>query len=123
MTSGAFDIKNGQITALRPNAHPSDSRNLDFLITDLVDAHVFPHAAVQENVLNAPMARDAVVVAGGTTTVFVSLYGGTSLKRREGRDLLLPLGFALDRDRAKKLFRVDHLLHMRGPISNPTRLP
>lgn len=126
--SGAVDIESGRIAAVRPGAHPPGSLDLggDFLIpgivdvhTDHVEAHVFPRAGVQWDFLNALMAHDAVVIAGGTTTVLDSLCVGASMKRPERRDLLVPLVAALERGRAEGLFRADHLLHLRCEICDP----
>jgi alpha-D-ribose 1-methylphosphonate 5-triphosphate diphosphatase len=126
--NGAIDIEDGQIAALRPGAQPPGSLDLggDFLIpgivdvhTDHVEAHVFPRAGVQWDFLNALMAHDAVVIAGGTTTVLDSLCVGASMKRPERRDLLVPLVAALERGRAEGLFRADHLLHLRCEICDP----
>lgn len=128
VTAGAIDIEAGQITALRPGAQPAGSHDLrgDFLIpgivdvhTDHVEAHVFPRAGVQWDFLNALMAHDAVVIAGGTTTVLDSLCVGASIRRPERRDLLVPLVAALERGRAEGLFRADHLLHLRCEICDP----
>lgn len=125
---GAVDIEGGRIAALRPGDHPPGSVDLqgDFLIpgivdvhTDHVEAHVFPRAGVQWDFLNALMAHDAVVIAGGTTTVLDSLCVGASMKRPERRDLLVPLVATLERGRAERLFRADHLLHLRCEICDP----
>lgn len=126
--SGAIDIENGMIAALRPGVHPPGSLDLqgDFLIpgivdvhTDHVEAHVFPRAGVQWEFLNALMAHDAVVIAAGTTTVLDSLCVGASMKRPERRDLLVPLVAAVERGQAERLFRADHLLHLRCEICDP----
>lgn len=126
--NGAIDIEGGQIASLRPGAHAPSGLDLggDFLIpgvvdvhTDHVEAHVFPRAGVQWDFLNALMAHDAVVIAGGTTTVLDSLCVGVSMKRPERRDLLVPLVAALERGRAEGLFRADHLLHLRCEICDP----
>jgi alpha-D-ribose 1-methylphosphonate 5-triphosphate diphosphatase len=126
--NGAIDIEGGQIAALHPGAHPPGGLDVggDFLIpgivdvhTDHVEAHVFPRAGVQWEFLNALMAHDAVVIAGGTTTVLDSLCVGASMKRPDRRDLLVPLVAALERGRAEGLFRADHLLHLRCEICDP----
>lgn len=128
VVSGAIDIEGGQIATLRPGAQPPKGLDLggDFLIpgivdvhTDHVEAHVFPRTGVQWDFLNALMAHDAVVIAGGTTTVLDSLCVGASMKRPERRDLLVPLVAALERGRAEGLFRADHLLHLRCEICDP----
>jgi alpha-D-ribose 1-methylphosphonate 5-triphosphate diphosphatase len=125
---GAVDLEDGRIAAVRSGAHPTGAADLagDFLIpgivdvhTDHVEAHVFPRAGVQWDFLNALMAHDAVVIAGGTTTVLDSLCVGASMKRPERRDLLVPLVAALERGRTEGVFRADHLLHLRCEICDP----
>ena len=125
---GALDIEDGVIAAIRPGAVPPGSTDLagDLLIpgivdvhTDHVETHVFPRAGVRWNCLSALMAHDAVIVAGGTTTVLDSLCVGASMKRPERRDLLVPLVAALEQGRAEGLFRADHLLHLRCEICDP----
>lgn len=125
---GALDLEDGRIAGLRVGLSPGGAADLagDFLIpgivdvhTDHVEAHVFPRAGVQWDFLNALMAHDAVVIAGGTTTVLDSLCVGASMKRPERRDLLVPLVAALERGRAGGMFRADHLLHLRCEICDP----
>lgn len=129
---GAVDVEEGKIAALRPGGRaagrfdPGHDFGGDFLIpgivdvhTDHVETHVFPRSGVTWDLLNALMAHDAVVIAGGTTTVLDSLCVGASIKRPERRDLLVPLVAALERGRADGLFRADHLLHLRCEISDP----
>ena len=89
------------------------------LHTDHVEAHVYPRRTVQWAFLPALMAHDAVVIAGGTTTVFDSLSVGASLKRPERRAILGPLVEALEHGLAHGMFRADHLLHLRCEISDP----
>lgn len=128
VVEGAVDVEGGLIAAIRPGARGLGGHDLagDVLIpgivdvhTDHVEAHVFPRAGVQWDFLNALMAHDAVVIAGGTTTVLDSLCVGASMKRPERRDLLVPLVAALERGRAAGMFRADHLLHLRCEISDP----
>jgi alpha-D-ribose 1-methylphosphonate 5-triphosphate diphosphatase len=125
---GALDLEDGRIAGVRPGVSPAGADDLagDFLIpgivdvhTDHVEAHVFPRVGVQWDFLNALMAHDAVVIAGGTTTVLDSLCVGASMKRPERRDLLVPLVAALERGRAGGMFRADHLLHLRCEICDP----
>ncbi|MFO7920138.1 MAG: alpha-D-ribose 1-methylphosphonate 5-triphosphate diphosphatase [Nioella sp.] len=89
------------------------------LHTDHVEAHVYPRSTVQWPFLPALMAHDAVVIAGGTTTVFDSLSVGASMKRPERREILAPLVDALENGRRLGMFRADHLLHLRCEISDP----
>jgi alpha-D-ribose 1-methylphosphonate 5-triphosphate diphosphatase len=65
------------------------------------------------------MAHDAVVISGGTTTVFDSLSVGASMKRPERREILQPLVAALAEGQAAGAFRAEHLLHLRCEISDP----
>ena len=87
--------------------------------TDHVETHVHPRSTVQWAFLPALMAHDAVVIAGGTTTVFDSLCVGASMKRPERREILLPLIEALEAGVQAGAFRADHLLHLRCEISDP----
>ena len=128
VVEGAVDIEHGIIAAIRPDVRPAGSVDLagDLLIpgivdvhTDHVETHVFPRAGVQWDCLSALMAHDAVVIAGGTTTVLDSLCVGASMKRPERRDLVIPLVAALERARTEGLFRADHLLHLRCEICDP----
>ena len=125
---GALDIEGGIIAAIRPGGRTTEGSDLagDLLIpgivdihTDHVETHVFPRAGVQWDCLSALMAHDAVLVAGGTTTVLDSLCVGASMKRPERRNLLVPLVAALERGRSDGLFRADHLLHLRCEICDP----
>ncbi|QPH54213.1 alpha-D-ribose 1-methylphosphonate 5-triphosphate diphosphatase [Pontivivens ytuae] len=89
------------------------------LHTDHVETHVHPRASVQWAYLPALMAHDAVVISGGTTTVFDSLSVGATMKRPERREILGPLVDALEHGRAQGMFRAEHLLHMRCEICDP----
>ena len=89
------------------------------LHTDHVEAHIYPRNTVQWPFLPALMAHDAVVIAGGTTTVFDSLSVGASMKRPERREILEPLVASLEHGVENGMFRADHLLHLRCEISDP----
>ena len=89
------------------------------LHTDHVERHTHPRLGVIWPFLAALMAHDAVVISGGTTTVFDSLSVGASMKRPERREILGPLVAALAEGQAAGVFRADHLLHLRCEISDP----
>ncbi|MDG3042978.1 alpha-D-ribose 1-methylphosphonate 5-triphosphate diphosphatase [Roseicyclus marinus] len=89
------------------------------LHTDHVERHTHPRQGVLWPFLPALMAHDAVVISGGTTTVFDSLSVGASMKRPERREILEPLVAALAEGQAAGVFRADHLLHLRCEISDP----
>ena len=89
------------------------------LHTDHVERHTHPRLSVLWPFLPALMAHDAVVISGGTTTVFDSLSVGASMKRPERREILEPLVAALAEGQAAGAFRAEHLLHLRCEISDP----
>mgnify|MGYP000040918599 CR=1 FL=1 len=126
MVEAALRIEDGRIAGLSPSRGEGLDLSGHFLIpgivdlhTDHVEAHVHPRNTVQWAFLPALMAHDAVVIAGGTTTVFDSLSVGASMKRPERREILGPLVDALDHGVTQGMFRADHLLHMRCEISDP----
>ena len=93
------------------------------LHTDHVERHTHPRVGVLWPALPALLAYDAVIVSGGTTTVFDSLSVGAAMQKQERRDLLAPLLDAIRNARACDLFRADHLLHLRCEISDPATPP
>lgn len=125
---GALTIEAGRITGIDADGAAQTVIDLegDYLIpgiidvhTDHVETHVHPRSTVQWAFLPALMAHDAVVISGGTTTVFDSLCVGASMKRPERREILLPLIEALEAGQAAGMFRAEHLLHLRCEISDP----
>ncbi len=90
------------------------------LHTDHVERHTHPRVGVIWDFLPALLAHDAVVISGGTTTVFDSLSVGASMQKQERRELLVPLVAAIVDARDRDLFRAEHLLHLRCEISDPT---
>ncbi len=89
------------------------------LHTDHVERHTHPRVGVIWPFLPALLAYDAVVISGGTTTVFDSLSVGASMQKQERRELLKPLVATMRDARARGLFRAEHLLHLRCEISDP----
>ena len=125
---GALTVEDGLIAGLSP---ARDGRDLGgaFLIpgivdlhTDHVERHTHPRLSVLWPFLPALLAHDAVVISGGTTTVFDSLSVGASMKRPERREILEPLVAALAAGQAAGAFRADHLLHLRCEISDPSTM-
>lgn len=125
ITEGGLAIEGGKIAGL---TRAGDGLDLGgaFLIpgvvdlhTDHVERHTHPRLNVLWPFLPALMAHDAVVISGGTTTVFDSLSVGASMKRPERREILEPLVTALAEGQAAGAFRADHLLHLRCEISDP----
>jgi len=89
------------------------------LHTDHVERHTHPRVGVLWPALPALLAYDAVVISGGTTTVFDSLSVGASMQKQERRELFEPLVATLRAAVAQDLFRAQHLLHLRCEISDP----
>ncbi len=125
---GALSTSGGVIEAIDSEQTSGSSIDIggDYLIpgiidvhTDHVETHVHPRSTVQWAFLPALLAHDAVVISGGTTTVFDSLCVGASMKRPERREILEPLIEALENAQRSNLFRADHLLHLRCEISDP----
>lgn len=124
---GALTIGDGKIAAVDETSNiEAIDLDGDYLIpgivdlhTDHVETHVHPRSTVRWDFLPALMAHDAVIIAGGTTTVFDSLCVGATMKRPERGEILLPLMEALESGQAAGAFRANHLLHLRCEISDP----
>ncbi|PWK58099.1 alpha-D-ribose 1-methylphosphonate 5-triphosphate diphosphatase [Roseicyclus mahoneyensis] len=128
IVDGSLALEDGRIAGL---SRASDGRDLGgaFVIpgivdlhTDHVERHTHPRLSVLWPFLPALMAHDAVVISGGTTTVFDSLSVGASLKRPERREILEPLLAALAEGQAAGVFRAEHLVHLRCEISDPSTM-
>lgn len=124
---GALTVEAGTIAGLDADGRAQHTLDLegDYLIpgivdvhTDHVETHIHPRSTVQWPFLPALMAHDAVVISGGTTTVFDSLCVGASMKRPDRREILVPLIEALEAGQAAGMFRAEHLLHLRCEISD-----
>lgn len=125
---GGLAIEQGRIVDLTT---AREGRSLDgaYLIpgivdlhTDHVERHTHPRVGVIWDFLPALLAYDAVIVSGGTTTVFDSLSVGAAMQKQERRELLMPLVAAIKDAVARDLFRAEHLLHLRCEISDPATL-
>ena len=128
VVEGALKIEGGMIAGMG-RARDGLSLGGAFLIpgivdlhTDHVERHTHPRLTVLWPLLPALMAHDAVVIAGGTTTVFDSLSVGASMKRPERREILGPLVAAVAEGQAAGVFRAEHLLHLRCEISDPATI-
>lgn len=122
---GGLSVDEGVIQELEPERGALDFGG-DFLVpgavdlhTDHVETHLHPRSGVTWSFRDALIAHDAVVISGGTTTVFDSLCVGASLRRPERRQLLAPLIAALEEGARDGLYRAEHLLHLRCEVSDP----
>ncbi len=125
IVEGALATEDGRIAGLA-QTHDGESLHGAYLIpgivdihTDHVERHTHPRVGVIWEFLPALLAYDAVVISGGTTTVFDSLSVGASMQKQERRELLKPLVAAISDAVERKLFRAEHLLHLRCEISDP----
>lgn len=125
IVEGALAIEDGQIVGVSQASNGEGLRGA-YLIpgivdlhTDHVERHTHPRAGVIWEFLPALLAYDAVVVSGGTTTVFDSLSVGASMQKQERRELLQPLVAAIRDAVDRDLFRAEHFLHLRCEISDP----
>ncbi|MGZ9724195.1 alpha-D-ribose 1-methylphosphonate 5-triphosphate diphosphatase [Rhizobium miluonense] len=91
----------------------------DYLLPGLIDVHtdhlekqIMPRAGVFWNKVNAIRTQDAVLAAGGITTVFDSLIVG-AVGNPDRRKILPMMIEGLKDARKAALLKVDHFLHLR----------
>ncbi|WP_165504500.1 alpha-D-ribose 1-methylphosphonate 5-triphosphate diphosphatase [Rhizobium laguerreae] len=120
--TGTMKVKDGKIaeivSAVVDTAGAVDFAG-DYLLPGLVDLHtdhlekqIMPRAGVVWNKVNAVRTHDAVLAAGGTTTVFDSLIVG-AVGNPDRRKLLPLMIEGLEDARQAGLLKVDHFLHLR----------
>ena len=125
---GALRIEGGRIAGLGTATDGQDMQGafvvpgIVDLHTDHVERHTHPRVSVLWPFMPALMAHDAVVISGGTTTVFDSLSVGAAMKRPERREILEPLIAAIAEGQAAGAFRAEHLLHLRCEVSDPATI-
>ena len=96
----------------------------DYLVPGLVDLHtdnyerlVRPRNSVDWPVMAALLAHDAHMVSAGITTIFDSLYVGHAGIGSRNFDTLKSTISVLQTCRQSRIFRGDHLLHLRAEVS------
>lgn len=89
--------------------------------TDNLEKHYMPRPGAQWDRLGAAIAHDGQMATAGVTTVLDSLsLHGRSTHGLNRSDALADLIGALDDGDAHQAFRVDHRLHLRCEVTNPS---
>jgi alpha-D-ribose 1-methylphosphonate 5-triphosphate diphosphatase len=128
VVEGSLTLEGGRIAGIGRARDGLDLRGA-FLIpglvdlhTDHVERHTHPRVTVTWPVMPALMAHDAVVISGGTTTVFDSVSVGAAMRRPDRREILAPLVAAIAAGQDAGAFRAEHLLHLRCEVSDPATM-
>jgi alpha-D-ribose 1-methylphosphonate 5-triphosphate diphosphatase len=124
---GSVHVRDGLIACI--DSGPVESASAldlegDYLIPGLIDLHtdnferlVKPRNSVDWPVIPSLLAHDAHMVSAGITTIFDSLYVGFLGFGSRNFDTLKTTISALDICRRSRIFRGDHLLHLRAEVS------
>ncbi|PST20766.1 phosphonate metabolism protein PhnM [Mesorhizobium plurifarium] len=123
MVSGSVSLTHGLISDV--SAGPSLASDAidvegDYLVpgivdlhTDNLERHLSPRPGVRWDVQLALLAHDALVVAGGITTVLDALCVGSTVRKPERNKLLEPSVTGISAAKNNGLLRADHFLHLR----------
>lgn len=126
---GSVVIRDGQIQAVDGGSNiPLGAEDFggDYLLpglielhTDNVEKHLMPRPGVLwPSPLAAILAHDAQVAAAGITTVLDAIAVGEYTEDSHRRKMLPQVIGAIREGRTGKLFRADHLLHMRCELAD-----
>ncbi|MCB5173963.1 alpha-D-ribose 1-methylphosphonate 5-triphosphate diphosphatase [Microvirga lenta] len=125
---GWLAVADGQIEEIGEGKAPERGIDLDgdYLIpglielhTDHLESHYAPRPKVRWHPLGAVLAYDAQIASSGITTVFDSLRAGVDVDGGGLGAELVELAEAIDEARRHRLFRCDHLTHLRCEIPSP----
>ncbi|MFC4172105.1 alpha-D-ribose 1-methylphosphonate 5-triphosphate diphosphatase [Microvirga sp. GCM10011540] len=125
---GWLAVADGQIEEIGEGRAPERGIDLDgdYLIpglielhTDHLESHYAPRPKVRWHPLGAVLAYDAQIASSGITTVFDSLRAGVDVDGGGLGAELVELAEAIDEARRHRLFRCDHLTHLRCEIPSP----
>ncbi|ESZ05473.1 alpha-D-ribose 1-methylphosphonate 5-triphosphate diphosphatase [Mesorhizobium sp. L48C026A00] len=133
IVSGGVCLKEGMISDISAGSVSAPSTidlQGDYLLpgivdlhTDNLEKHVSPRPGVRWDVKLALMAHDALVVAGGVTTVFDALCVGSTIRKPERNKYLEPNIAGIKSAKERQLLRADHFLHLRCEITDKGVLP
>jgi alpha-D-ribose 1-methylphosphonate 5-triphosphate diphosphatase len=90
------------------------------LHTDNLEKHIMPRPGVQWPAMSAALAHDALVVAGGITTVLDCVCVGATIRNPGRNELLMPTIDGIRNARRLGMLRADHLLHLRCEVTDET---
>ncbi|WP_445500278.1 alpha-D-ribose 1-methylphosphonate 5-triphosphate diphosphatase [Microvirga sp. G4-2] len=125
---GWLAIEDGCIAEIGEGRAPERGVDLDgdYLIpglielhTDHLESHYAPRPKVRWHPLGAVLAYDAQIASSGITTVFDSLRAGVDVDGGGLGAELVELAEAIDEARRHRLFRCEHLTHLRCEIPSP----
>jgi alpha-D-ribose 1-methylphosphonate 5-triphosphate diphosphatase len=125
---GWLAVEDGCIAEIGEGRAPERGVDLDgdYLIpglielhTDHLESHYAPRPKVRWHPLGAVLAYDAQIAASGITTVFDSLRAGVDVDGGGLGAELVELAEAIDEARRHRLFRCEHLTHLRCEIPSP----
>ncbi|KMN29916.1 phosphonate metabolism protein PhnM [Chromobacterium sp. LK1] len=131
---GALEIDNGVIVAIHAqalSAPPPHSEDLDGddllpglveVHTDNLEKHLMPRNGVLWPTLPAVVTHDAQCVAAGITTVLDALSVGDLEGDSVRLDTLQSAFDAIDAGMRQRVFRAEHLFHLRCELAYPTLL-
>ena len=131
---GALEIDNGVIAAIHAqalSAPPPHSEDLDGddllpglveVHTDNLEKHLMPRNGVLWPTLPAVVTHDAQCVAAGITTVLDALSVGDLEGDSVRLDTLQSAFDAIDAGMRQRVFRAEHLFHLRCELAYPTLL-
>jgi alpha-D-ribose 1-methylphosphonate 5-triphosphate diphosphatase len=128
IVEGAIYLCDGQIADVQPGPLSLPAAldlEGDFLIPGLIDIHtdnlekhIMPRNNAAWPVLSAMVAHDAQVATAGITTVLDSLCVGTAGLGVRCFEVVKETIAALEVGQEKRMFRSEHLLHLRAELSN-----
>lgn len=125
---GWVAVADGRILELGEGRAPEAGLDLDgdFLLpglvelhTDHLESHVQPRPRVRWDLLGAALAYDSQIASAGITTVFDSLRAGLDEGGGGLGGEVHDIAAALDRARRERLFRAEHLTHIRCEVPAP----
>jgi alpha-D-ribose 1-methylphosphonate 5-triphosphate diphosphatase len=125
---GTVQMRDGVVVAIEPGPSASPAAidfEGDYLLPGLIDIHtdnlerhMLPRNNADWPVMPALIAHDAQLATAGITTVLDSLCVGTAGNGVRNFEKVKQVIASMEDAGRQKMFRVDHLLHLRAELSN-----